>query len=929
MKFKNGFDQLACGTASKDAYIWHALSCIGEQYGNVIYENVINYLDNASNVDLCKIKALQSMMKVVGVKYDVLDAFSHIPVEIANLMDLFSVNNKYLLDSKTFKQEFIDQLSAFGAVKTANPDDVDLDSILSSTEYEPDIRERVSADVLYVDEEAYSNYLSAAYRSILNGFVFMKYADAENGLPTDKQYIYEYIQNDILAGQQAATQFQQTQYEEDISKLKIQYNIDKSFDQEAIVDNIENGYDSYSNYNIFQQQVLDYEIKRRQETYAYYKPYEQDGSNDQVGYGYNLTRYSYYREKKVKEYFKFIEDTYNNLIIEDSIKNAIESDLDVDIQKYNKDINYFDIDQSSKQHLLVYDETNNQIEVQTYQIQAITQLLVQQTLAIANIRDQIKTQIRKSYMRGTFLLISYIVNEFLKYNIAEKYGSTFQTEDTGVELGTMLSTSIMQGDNVELIEYYDPTEYFNITRDVDSKAKNSDTVNEKFWDNAYDKIGKVTQDIPLDEIESFYLKQMKLERNKVDDVVNFLSIIYEYGANNSYISRSTDEYTCMISGRSINDDSVYIGEPHNYILSLETDISQVNKIHDGIDKYIENGAYIEDASTIKPMPEQIDYLCGVVSAYYWEEISTANEQTKENVIDQLCNDFDQASTIADSLNEISDSYESLKTDSRYAYYLVDNIDNNYRELLNPPAYFVEKLYNFKLSIDNGITWRNQALELSISEYLDAYNTLSNDLFNKLFALSVWPANMVKLPTSSTGNKYYNKATTYWPHYSPHYDDELTTITLDLKNYLTSEVQVQHDGALQHLQNHYDKLLGYKEEINQVVQQCNEADAKLKAYALGVEARIGIANSEPLNEYEDITYWSEQVDEVKAVKKTEKYDDGSIEVWYEPEIVAEDKYWLTDQTSFVAPPYDPDASIEDQLQILAERTALGYTSAKFW
>lgn len=108
MKFKDGFDQLSRGKKSKDSYIWHALSCIGEEYGNVIYENVINYLDNASNVDLCKIKALQSMMNVVGVKYDVLDAFSHIPVEIANLMDLFSVNNKYLLDSKTFKQEFID-----------------------------------------------------------------------------------------------------------------------------------------------------------------------------------------------------------------------------------------------------------------------------------------------------------------------------------------------------------------------------------------------------------------------------------------------------------------------------------------------------------------------------------------------------------------------------------------------------------------------------------------------------------------------------------------------------------------------------------------------------------------------------------------------------------------------------------------------------
>lgn len=50
-----------------------------------------------------------------------------------------------------------------------------------------------------------------------------------------------------------------------------------------------------------------------------------------------MTRYSYYREKKVKEYFKFIEDTYNNLIIEQGIKNAVEGDQDVIIKQYEHD----------------------------------------------------------------------------------------------------------------------------------------------------------------------------------------------------------------------------------------------------------------------------------------------------------------------------------------------------------------------------------------------------------------------------------------------------------------------------------------------------------------------------------------------------------------------------------------------------------------
>jgi len=101
-------------------------------------------------------------------------------------------------------------------------------------------------------------------------------------------------------------------------------------------------------------------------------------------------------------------------------------------------------------------------------------------------------------------------------------------------------------------------------------------------------------------------------------------------------------------------------------------------------------------------------------------------------------------------------------------------------------YFIEKLHNFKLSIDGGIDWRNNPVYLSLDAILENYYALSSDLFNKLFTLSVWPVNTVKQPTPAT---YYNKATTYWPHYSPNYDNELTTVTLDLKNYLTSEAQV--------------------------------------------------------------------------------------------------------------------------------------------
>ena len=58
MKFSEGFNEYQCKKDTKDSYIWNALSAIGDKYAETIYENIINYLDNVSNVDLCKITAL-------------------------------------------------------------------------------------------------------------------------------------------------------------------------------------------------------------------------------------------------------------------------------------------------------------------------------------------------------------------------------------------------------------------------------------------------------------------------------------------------------------------------------------------------------------------------------------------------------------------------------------------------------------------------------------------------------------------------------------------------------------------------------------------------------------------------------------------------------------------------------------------------------
>lgn len=878
-KFKQGFIQhqlevQAAGQQTKNSYLWDALSSIGDEYGEVIYENVLNYLDNVGNVDLCNVKALQSMLQVVGIQYDILQTFNAIPVELARVLDLLSINSKYLLDNKTFKSEFIDMLSAHDCIKT---------SVLSGDELCAFTEQSLSSMTLssnYVDESKYTEFLQDVYYTILTSFIYMQYADAENGLPTEHKCIYEYLQKEIL-GQQIQSDLAYNDANELCAmSLKTEYGISKSFNQQQIVDNIENGLDSLDNYDILQQKVLLYEINRREATYAYPKPYL--SSATQAQYGMDLTRYSYYREKKVKEYFAFVENTYNNLNSEQGIKPAVEQNTQpFIIEPYEKDPNYFDINQVEKKQLLVYDESTDSVEVQHGYIVAIANLLAQQTIEIAHIRDQVKFQIRKSYMRGTMLLISYVINEFLKFNILNKYGKSFQTED-GVDLGTILAASLSDENNVQLIEYYDNTQYYNITQDVDVSAKYSSTVNEKFWDNAYSKIGQTTEDIPLEEIDYFYKTQLKLREKSVDDLVNFLSIIYEYGANNSFINKDTDQFNTLIPSRTIGGKPYYIGKPSNEIASLENSILSVKSIIDGIDTYVQRG-FQDTAGTTE---DQLSALSVFVNEYFFNEISSANASLEDEVNSYIDESTSTAEDISDKLAQTSAQYEQLKSNPKYEPYLTA-----YLEKRN--AYFADKLQNFMLSVSSSsrVRWKNTAVIDSLNDVLDSYVALSNDTYSKLFALSVWGG----------GSSFE-----CWPWYSPDYSSELTDVTNTLNDYLANQVQDQNAGAQQHLQNHYDKLLSYKNDLAQVLVDCKGAIAKYEAMRAGVEAVSMTSMSQNLSK--------SYVINVGPINKVVYVDNEYV-------LSGVTKYDGTTQVSFSSPAISNSDSIDVKLQKLQQRAQL--------
>ena len=71
----------------------------------------------------------------------------------------------------------------------------------------------------------------------------------------------------------------------------------------------------------------------------------------------------------------------------------------IDIIQYDKDSNYFLVNQNQKNYVLTYDSYSNTYNINENTIQAVAQILAEQTIKISELREQIKTQMQKTYIK--------------------------------------------------------------------------------------------------------------------------------------------------------------------------------------------------------------------------------------------------------------------------------------------------------------------------------------------------------------------------------------------------------------------------------------------------------------------------------------------------------------------------------------------------
>ena len=568
---KTAYDTLSGNSNTKDSYIWNALSNIAEKslsdsflhenISEVFESNILNFIDNISDIDTCKIKSLQSMISQLGINYTVFDKIKLMPLKILKLIDVLSIKKEYLLNGNKvqplFAQLLGEQISSLNTETSVDLmsnieklTNARLTSVFNTTDESIILSTELGKDNIsvkykpYINSNLLYNFTSAVYNKVLSDYCHLKYnwSDLE---------IYRDLSDTIILSDFTITNTDIDEIDK-LEKYRLKYNVSKSFNQVVEYDKIENGYTKFSDYSIHEQYLLSAEQAYR---------------NQPLSANELQSRYYYYRQKAVQEYFKFVENEYSNYL-----------SLYIDSQKYNVDNSYLIVKNTSQR---LYTKNSDDYNINQQMIEHVAQLLAQITDSIREIREQIKTQVQKNFLKGTKLHLSYVVREYVKNNIYPVYKKICQQLNATDQIHEYQVSDVI----INVNEYVDPTEYFNISTANDAENEN---VNARFWEsskyinqslphnsnnifsNSNFIKGSSKTEFTFDNIYSMYSQnlQMQLEPikstlslSKYDDkqkttLNNFLNNVYNTGADNTFKS-SNGNICCNIDLNLTNSISNY------------------------------------------------------------------------------------------------------------------------------------------------------------------------------------------------------------------------------------------------------------------------------------------------------------------------------------------------------------------------------------
>ena len=258
-------------------------------------------------------------------------------------------------------------------------------------------------------------------------------------------------------------------------------------------------------------------------------------------------------------------------------------------REYSYDTNYFIKRSTDKKSL--FTRSGSSIILDTDLIYNVSEQITNIIRYLCKLREKLKIQIRKNYSKGTANLLRYVVNEYVQ-DFSKNCGYLKDPDNDYPDvqgLGDVLKNlSAHSINDVEVVEYVDTTEYFNIENENTSKSITKTSYNSDYFTEyfSYDKnSGKVVEtkepyELDLGEIRNFYISSLALDQilDDEDELNSFLSVIFDIGKSKRYIDADLSIMVCQLSdGRSSKD--MYIKN------------SNVLSCLDMIERYLEGSGY--------------------------------------------------------------------------------------------------------------------------------------------------------------------------------------------------------------------------------------------------------------------------------------------------------------------------------------------------
>jgi len=452
---------------------WQFLDITSSDIVNKLYERVDNFINNIKDIDYAEVDSIVNLAKQFNIENNLINFIekTNFPLEILELINIFSINKSLLLKSDTIltnetlsglyynyfyntTSAFINGLSAIspfvsgftsGFVDTYIPSIQHINVAIPKEEYIQLIE--LSGNVnnaayisnnIYVSNKEYYDFVEYVFKEVLNKFIYLKYRTEELNIPTGLTgYIFEYIYPEILPTINIDAQL--SQEEQEIIDLLIKNNITYTFDYKTIADKIELGIDLLENYTLLEQQILNLELAKRN------KLITKDS--------YALNKNKRLREVKVKEYFGFV---YNFGII----------DYNDFFLKYSDylDKNKFEYIRNSNQDFISI-INDNEVIINNNYIGNTAKFLKNLCIDISKFREYFKNFLKKELLSLSNKGIKVLVKELFDNYIFDLSGKYYSNMNLHPELSGLFNIPKHSKFSIDIIEYYDANEYLNIKSD--------------------------------------------------------------------------------------------------------------------------------------------------------------------------------------------------------------------------------------------------------------------------------------------------------------------------------------------------------------------------------------------------------------------------------------------------------------------------------